>query len=184
MSEIWKVVALVLASLSLIAVAIDFASVGEVEKVSTRAMYQSGRALSDTESLKRAVSIGFEESFKRIEMVDQRIDQLDKRIDSAKQCNCDQNKPTTIEKPLPVKTEDKRLAPSKIRFFTRDGCPPCKQWESSEMNKLKNAGWDVSEIYAEDGPTPRFEITYRGSPTRKHVGYLTMQTLRKIIGVN
>jgi hypothetical protein len=70
--------------------------------------------------------------------------------------------------------------PWSVTMYTSDSCPPCKQWLSTEKDKVTRAGWKFTPIKDLAGPWPRFVLKFRGK-TVEHVGYLDMTTMKRIV---
>lgn len=104
-------------------------------------------------------------------------------------------KPETqiVEKPEPIVIEEPKVEPQpkpdpkpepkpsgKIVMYTSDGCAWCIRWEQNELQKVKDAGWNVDVIKTSTGPWPRFDVSANGK-TIKHTGYMNMAALRGIV---
>lgn len=83
----------------------------------------------------------------------------------------------------PDEPQQNDVQPSVIRMFSRPGCPPCDRWWATERPKLEAAGWQVEKVMTSSGSTPRFEIE-TGGITRLFQGYMSMPSLRSMLGVD
>lgn len=88
-------------------------------------------------------------------------------------------KPEPEPEPAPQpKPEPKAIG--KIVMYTSGGCIWCIRWEQNELQKVKDAGWEVVEVESTSGTVPRFDVTANGK-TIKHTGYMSMSALRGIV---
>jgi len=84
-------------------------------------------------------------------------------------------KPEPAPQPKP---EPKSLG--KIVMYTSDYCIWCVRWKMDELQKVRDAGWEVVEVESTSGTVPRFDVTANGK-TIKHTGYMSMSALRGIV---
>lgn len=91
-------------------------------------------------------------------------------------------KPEPKIEPAPPKPEPKPepKPAGKIIMYTSDSCVWCVRWKLSELQKVRDAGWDVEEVLVTSGTVPRFDVTANGK-TIKHTGYMSMSALRGIV---
>lgn len=92
-------------------------------------------------------------------------------------------KPTPAPEPKPEpapqpKPEPKALG--KVVMYTSDYCIWCVRWKMDELQKVRDAGWEVVEVESTSGTVPRFDVTANGK-TIKHTGYMSMSALRGIV---
>ena len=97
----------------------------------------------------------------------------------------DEPKPAPLPKPEPKPEPRPQPKPEpkpagKIVMYTSDYCVWCVRWKSDELQKVKDAGWEVVEIESASGPVPRFEVS-SNNKTIKHTGYMSMAALRGIV---
>ena len=88
-------------------------------------------------------------------------------------------KPEPIPEPAPEPKPEPKPS-GKIVMYTSDGCIWCVRWEQNELQKVKDAGWDIDIIKTSTGTVPRFDVSANGK-TIKHTGYMSMSTLRGIV---
>lgn len=76
--------------------------------------------------------------------------------------------------------ESQQIQPRKIvKFFTRDNCVYCDKWKAEQLQRFKNADWDVEEGIGA-GVVPFFEFI-SGNKKKVKVGYTTLEEAEKII---
>lgn len=88
-----------------------------------------------------------------------------------------------VQQNEPDEPQRNDVQPSVIRMYSRTGCPPCDRWWATERPKLEAAGWQVEKVMTSSGSTPRFEIE-TGGITRLFQGYMSMPSLRSMLGVD
>jgi len=66
-----------------------------------------------------------------------------------------------------------------VKFFTRDNCVHCDRWKAEQLQRFKNADWDVEEGVGA-GVVPFFEFI-SGNKKKVTVGYTTLEEAEKII---
>ena len=85
--------------------------------------------------------------------------------------------PAPAPKPEP-KPEPKTLG--QITMYTSGSCVWCSKWTRDELEKVRVAGWDFTEVEVTSVSVPRFDVTANGK-TIQYTGYMSMSALRGIV---
>lgn len=88
--------------------------------------------------------------------------------------------PVIVEPIEPIEEKKPESKDGTIVMYTSSGCSWCVRWKNNELAKVKKAGWKFEEVYTPNGPWPQFDVHGRGKAIR-HVGYMSMSALKKIV---
>jgi hypothetical protein len=114
------------------------------------------------------------------ELIDQ-VSQL--RSETIEEHSADSENMVDEPKPVPSPSpSDKLKQKREIIIFMGVSCPPCDRWKQCEMQRFRDAGWEVAICDPDQHShprTPTFSITADGK-TVERVGYFTFEQLAEV----